>query len=432
MQKVIISVLLSLNLLVGVSAFAFQQNFNQWDLSRCIAHAQENSIQVKQALLEVASGKLDLVKSRSEWMPAVNASVSEDFVNTFDAATAGFSLSSNMPLYKGGAIQNGIKRSGLAVEQANLSVEESQKSITLSIVQAYLNVLYAKESFDYNNEVVAASQKQVDRIRELHKAGSVARKDLLQLEAQLASDSYSLVVAKNSVVSNTTTLKQLLELPVADTFNVFFPDLDVDDSAILLPSLHEAISAAMDAMPEIKNKRLGTAMAETDLKIAKSGYLPSLSLSAGYSTTYSSGLNSGFGNQLSENQMKKLGLTLSIPIFNRNTTRVSIQQSKISINRAQLQYCEAEKNLIQKVETVYQDAIAAISRYKSAKLKMNAAAESFMLSEEQFTLGMVNAVELLDAKTLFLNAKSELVQSKYTTVLNLKVLDFYMGNPITL
>jgi len=102
------------------------------------------------------------------------------------------------------------------------------------------------------------------------------------------------------------------------------------------------------------------------------------------------------------------------------------------LERAKLSYTETEKNLLQTVESVYQDAVAAVSRYKSAKIQLESAAESYSLSEQQFNLGMINIVELLDVKTSLLNAKSELVQAKYSVVLNLKILDFYMGKSITL
>ncbi|MGE0076806.1 MAG: TolC family protein [Bacteroidales bacterium] len=433
MQRIFSFLVLVLLGMVGcINVVAQQQSSDLWDLNRCITYAQDNSLQVKQMRLEVASNQQDLIKSKSEWLPSLNASVSEDFSNSLSSDNTGISLSSSMPIYSGGAIANGVKVSKLSVEQASLNVEQTQKDITLSIVQAYLNILYSKESLDYNKEVVATSEKQVQRTRELYKSGSVVRKDLAQMESQLSNDNYSLVVAQNSVVSNITVLKQLLEIPVMDTFKVAFPEVQVDYNLFVFPSKSEALESALATMPEIKSVKLGTNIAETELKIAKSSYYPSLSLSAGYSTNYSSSLDGGFGTQLSDNQIKKVGLTLSIPIFNRNSTKTSVQKSRISVEKAKLTYSETEKNLLQTVETVYQDAIAALSRYKSAEVQMEAATESYKLSEQQFNVGMINTVELLDVKTSLLDAKSELTQAKYAAILNLKILDFYMGKPISL
>ena len=217
------------------------QNYSNriWDLNNCINYALENNIQVKQKKLSVTSNELDLSKDKSAWLPSLNASISENLSKSKDktnadswAASSGtsFSLTASMPIYQGGTIKNNIRKSQLSVEQANVEVEITQKSIILSIVQAYLDVLYTKESVDYYGEVVLASQKQVERSKDLFNAGSIVRKDLAQMEAQLASDNYSLTVAINNLTSRTSDLKQLLEIPVADTFTVSFPEVQVIDS----------------------------------------------------------------------------------------------------------------------------------------------------------------------------------------------------------
>lgn len=427
--------------LLSNKTFAQESKKGLWDLNQCLSYALENNIQVKQQQLEVLSSEINLVKSKAERLPSLNASISENISNSKDITngtnwsssnSASFSINSNMSIYQGGATANSIKKSKLAVEQANVNVEVTQKNITLSIVQSYLNILYSKESLDYFNEVVSTSQKQVDRTSELYKAGSVVRKDLAQMEAQLSSDKYSLTVAKNNLISNTTTLKQLLEIPVTDTFNVSFPELEFIDSLIVLPKKLDAINSALSIMPEVRSSKINSSIAETNLKIAQSGYYPSLSLSAAYSTDYSSNLSNSFAPQLSDNQIQRVGLTLNIPIFNRYSTKTSVQQSRIGIEQAKLSSFETEKNLMQQVESVYQDAAAGISRYQSAKGQMESATESYKLSEQQFNLGMINIVELLKVKSTLLNAQMELIQAKYSAILNFKILDFYMGKTITL
>jgi outer membrane protein len=109
-----------------------------------------------------------------------------------------------------------------------------------------------------------------------------------------------------------------------------------------------------------------------------------------------------------------------------------VEISRISIDRANLTAQETQKNLLQKVETVYQNVISGKSRYDAAVQQNLSAAESYRLSEEQFNLGMINTVELLKAKTQLLSAQKDLVQAKYSLILNKKILDFYMGQQISL
>jgi len=396
------------------------------NLDQCLNYAIEHNIQVNKKKLAVQTSEMDLLKAKSDRLPNLDASVSESFTNSKDQSTGSWdlnngtslSISSNISVYNGGIISNSIKKSKLNVDIANLDIELTKNSIILSITQAYLNVLYAKESVDYSMEVLITSQKQVERARELIKVGAIAKTDLAQLEAQLAGDKYSLVVSQNSLISNTTNLKQLLEIPVTDTFSVAFPEIDIEREFSLLPSITDAFNTSLSVMPEMKISQLNQNSAEITLKIAKAGYLPSLSMNAGYSTDASYQSSKRFSNQLSNNQMQRLGLSLNIPIFSRNAAKTSVQETK--------------KNLLQDVETIYQNSVSGESRYDAATVQYSSANESYKISEEQFNLGMINSVDLLKAKNTLLNAKKELIQSKYSAILNRKMLDFYMGKPISL
>jgi len=185
-------------------------------------------------------------------------------------------------------------------------------------------------------------------------------------------------------------------------------------------------------MPEIKSSEINREVASINVKVAQAGYAPTLSLSANYSSDFSSLSSNSFSSQLSNNQMQRVGLSLSIPIFNRFSTKTTVQKSKINLKEAELSLLETKKNLLQTVETVYQNTVAGKSRYDAAIVQHSSANESYKISEEQFNLGMLNSVDLLKAKNTLLSAQKELVQSKYTAILNRKILDFYMGKPITL
>lgn len=421
-----------------------QETQNQtMTLDQCLNYAIEHNIQVNKKKFAVKTSEIDLLKAKSDRLPNLNAAISESFTSSKDqtigssgswdlSSGTSLSLSSNLSIYNGGVISNSIKKSELDVDIANLDIELTKNSIILSITQAYLNVLYAKESVDYSKEVLITSQKQVERARELVKVGSIAKTDLAQLEAQFAGDQYSLVVSQNSLISNTTSLKQLLEIPVTDTFSVAFPEIDFEREFSLIPSINDAFNTSLLVMPEMKISQLNQNLAEISLKIAKAGYLPSLSMNAGYSTDANDQISKSFSNQLSNNQMQRVGLSLNIPIFSRNANKASVQKSKINLEVSNLSAQESKKNLLQDVETIYQNSLSGKSRFEAATVQFSSANESYKISEEQFNLGMINSVDLLKAKNTLLNAKKELIQSKYSAILSRKMLDFYMGKPISL
>ena len=432
-------------LMAANNLVAQEQPIKAWDLNQCIGYALEHNIQVNKKVLAVSSSEADYLKTRSERLPNLSGSISESFTNSKvqSGGTTGplnwklnngttASLSSNISVYNGGVISNSIKQSKLNIDIANLDVELTKNSIILSITQAYLNVLYAKESVDYAKEILTTSQKQVDRGRELLRAGSKARTDQAQLEAQYASDQYSLVIAQNTFISNTTSLKQLLEIPVVDSFGITFPEIDLGKEFTSLPPINDAFNTSLSVMPDIQYSQLNKNVAEIDVKIAKAGYLPTLSMNANYSTDFSSQSSKVFNTQLSDNQMQRIGLTLNIPIFSKNVTSTSIQKSKINLEQADLSMQETKKNLLQNVENVYQNTITGKSRYDAAIVQFSSANESYKLSEAQFNLGMINTVDLLKVKNTVLSAKRELIQAKYSAILNRKILDFYMGKAISI
>jgi outer membrane protein len=428
----------SILLICGITPVVSQEvAIQDWDLNRCISYALDHNIQVSKKKLTVQASEANYYLAKSERLPNLNATVSQSFANSHSDGgwrsgnSTSAAINSSMTLYAGGSIMNGIRQSELEVALSNLDVETTRNSITLAITQAYLNTLYAKEAMDYYREVVATSERQVQRTRELLRAGSVARYDLAQIEAEYASNKYALVQAQNTLAARITALKQLLEIPVRDTFSVFFPELNITEN-MLLPSKGEAFDKALSVMPEVKGSQVSKRIAEVGLSIAKSGYLPRLSLNAGYSTGASSRGTGSFGTQLNNGQNQQLGFSLSVPIFNRNSTKVSVQKSLITLDQAELSRQETEKNLLQEVEAAYQNVENGLSRYQAARVQVEAAGESYRLAEEQFNLGMLNAIQLLNAKSSLLNAKKELIQSKYNVILSQKILDFYMGNPISL
>jgi len=439
-KKLLVAFQIILFLNTGDLAIAQESFSHPWDLNQCINYALEHNIQVNKKKLSVLTSEADLLKTKSERLPTINGSISESFSNAKDQLTGSWdltsgtsaSISSNLSIYNGGIISNSIKQSQINVDIANLDIEVTKNSITLSITQAYLNVLYSKESLDYSEEILSTSQKQVDRARELIKAGSIAKTDLAQLEAQFASDQYSVIVAKNNLIANKTNLKQLLEIPVTDTFKVNFPEIEFSEEYTPLPLIAEAFNASLNARPEIQISQLDKTSADINLKIAKAGYLPSLSMNANISTDYSNQISNSFGSQLNSNQMQRVGLSLNIPIFNRFSTKTTIQKSKINIQQTDLSIQETRKNLLQDVESIYQNSVAGKSRYDAAIIQFSSSHESYKLSEGQFNLGMINSFDLLKAKNSLLSAQKELIQSKYSAILNRKILDFYMGKSITL
>jgi outer membrane protein len=304
--------------------------------------------------------------------------------------------------------------------------------ISIAVVQAYVNVLYAYENLKYYKEVVDLSTKQVERSRRLLEAGSVSRRDIADMEAQLASDNYSVVTATNTLTQRITDLKTLLQIPVEQRFDVYIPEEEINVILDALPDIYDVYEATLRNVPDVKYSELQKQMAEIDLKSAKAGYLPTLSASASIGTSYMDPYSLSAGTQFSDNLNERIGLTLSIPIFNRFSTKANVARSKINIESASLTLDNTRNALLQEVERIYQETQAGQQRYLAAIAQKNASEESFSIAQEQYALGMLNSIELQQSRNMWLNANRELIQSRFNALLYRKILDYYLGIPLTM
>jgi outer membrane protein len=367
--------------------------------------------------------------------------VSQSLVNSKDADpvvggfatqasfSSNYGLNSSVTLYNGGYLKNNIKSKDLSVQIANLNVQETQNDISLSIAQAYFNILLAEENKVSLEAVLTTSQEQLKQGKTKYNAGSIARKDLVQIESQVATDEYNLVSAGNSVRLNKVSLKQILQLPVSYELNISTPDTIVASTSS--PALLNALEDAMNTRPEVKNKDLSVQLAQVELEKVKANVKPTVSLNAGMATGYSNNQNYHYFTQLNNNFYQSLGLSVSIPIYSRRTNKTNIEKWKIVIEQAKLSLQETKTVLGQQVEQAFINWQNAKAQFNAAESQLNASKESYDITNEQLRLGAMNLLEWQQQKSLYVQALQSYVQSKYMALLYNKVYEFYAGKGIS-
>ncbi len=413
-----------------------------WTLEECIAYAKKNNIQINTLRLNTSSAEEDLKQSRASVLPDLSGSVSQNLINRKNANvivggsqtqpdfSSSYGLNSSITLYNGGSLKNDIKAKELTLQSANLSVQQTENDITLSITQAYLNILLARETITYLKEVLATSQVQLKQGHQRFDAGSLARKDLAQLEAQTASDQYNLVNENNVYSLNVVALKQILQLPSSFTFNINIPDTIIVQQAIA--PLDASQAAAQNTRPEVKNGEIGVHIAQTELEIARAGIRPSVSIGAGLATGYSNGDSFKYIPQLNNNFYQSLAVTAGFPIYSRRIYRTAIAKSQIQIKQASLALLNTKTILDQEVEQAYINLMNAQAQYAAADTQLKANQEIYKITNAELELGAVNTLELQLQKNLYVQALQAFTQAKYTAVLYNKIYAFYTGVPVTL
>ena len=412
----------------------------QWRLKDCIEYARKNNISLATLRLTTRSAEEDLLQAKAAVLPNATGAVSESFVNRNKNSTTGISvqdnanfsgsygLNSSMVLYNGGYLKNDIRSKQFAVQSANLSVKETENSLTLSITQAFFNVLLAKETMTTFETLLSTSTGQLLQGQQRFDAGAIAKKELLQLQSQVASDQYNLINAENNFKLNTVDLKQLLLLPTSYHFQVTVPDTLVVETS--LTSLSEAQQLALQTRPEVKNKEIQIKISQTELAKIKASAKPMISLGAGLGTGYSINQGAIYFAQLNNNFNQSLGVSMAIPIYSRRVIKTNINRSRIQLQQSQLALLDTKIILDQLVERAYINLLNAKSQYTAASARLKTSEEIYFITNEQLKLGAVNALELLQQKNAYVQALTAFVQAKYTLALYNKIYEFYMGIPV--
>lgn len=419
-----------------------QSHAELWDLDRCIQYAVENNITIKQSELTKSIAENNLTQAQFSRLPSLSASgnqsltkgtsidpITSDFVSQTVQSTS-LSMNSQVTLFSGSKINNTIKQYSLIVQQNNLYIDEAKNNIILSVAQAYLQAFYYKEGIQTAEYNLATSEKQVQRSQALLDAGSISLSDVSSVKATYASNNYSLIAVKNQYAQQVLTLKQLLELEPEQSFELVFPDkLDL---SVVIPDKLEVYHTALESMPEIKSSKAQVSISALNVRLARASYYPTLSLSGSLSSGYTNTQEFTFAQQLDNNFNQRLGLTLSIPIFNNWQTKMNVKNSTLNVSIAELSLTAEKKALYQKIENAHQSAISAQAEMEAAAEETQAAKTALDLATQKFDLGSINALDLLVSQNTFITAQQKYLQTKYTTILYYQLLQFYQGNAIKL
>ena len=420
----------------------------KWSLQSCIDYAKRHNITIRRNRISALSAEEDVKTARAEWFPALSGSISQRIVNrpntemgtiisgdnitTSQSKTSyngSYGIDANWTLFNGGSRVNGIKQQKLNNRIAELAVTESENSIEESIMQLYMQILYAAEAVKVNRATLEVSTATWERGKQLQEAGSLSAADLAQLEAQVSNDNYAVVTAQATLQDYRLQLKQLLELDGAYEMALEMPELTTTDVLSPLPTKDDVYRAALALRPEIEAGKLEIEAADLGIKVARAGFIPSISLTAGIGSTNANGNDFTFSEQIKQNWNNSLGVTLSIPLFDRRQTRSAVNKAKLQKQTSQLDLMDRQKELYRSIETYWLDARSAQQQYEAATQQVKSAQASYDLVSEQFDAGMKNTVELLTEKNNLLNARQAQLQAKYMALLNAGLLRFYAGQP---
>lgn len=456
----------------------------KWTLREIIDYAIAHNLTVKRSTYAVETGEINYLQSKAVMLPTLNASGSYggNWGRTINPATNNFtekrtissnlSASASLLLWNGFRLFYGMKQSGTDLDATNQDLIKSRNDVILNVITLYLNVVFNKELYSVAQFQLKSTQEQLARTKKLSDAGSVPLGDVLNLEAQLATNEVNLIQQENALNLTLLQLKQALQLPSSTPMDVALPQVDIQTEAAITKSAEEIFEIATMSMPEIQAAELRKKSSMYAYRSTRGSLYPRLSLNGSFSTLYSDqfqrfvedgtsiisqpqiGIVQGtnqpvlvpvpvetpggsiqvptMGNQYRDNRGRSIGLSLSIPIFNGLSTRSSVQRAAINMNIADINLIETKNTLRQTVETAYNSAQAAIKTYQSTEKQVKARDEAFRMTKQRYGLGAINFVDYQIAENNLFQAQSDLLRAKYDFIFRKKVLDFYQGLPLGL
>ncbi len=410
-----------------------QAPVHRFTLGDCLDYALHNNYRRQSLKLSEESAQAGYDQSKLNRIPSLNASASESFSNSDAGSSWGgsYGVNAGVTLFNGGAVNNTIEQSRLSAEQSGYVTSQYENTLTVQILQAFLAVLGNDELLKYQESVVEASAEQVKQGKAQLDAGQILESDYLLLEAQYANDRNNISDTRIARDKSLLTLKALLSMNPFEELQVISPDTAAIDAMSLIPGVDLVIERAMTTLPDLRISQYSVDIATTNVKLSKAGYYPSLKMSAGLGSGYTGG-NGMWNSQVSDRFNQSAGISLSVPIFNNGSTRTKVTQSRIALRQAELDRKQTELDMIQEVTNEHQDVVAAWNKYKTTGVRQNAYLRTFEAYRVQFENDAITPVDLLQQQNNYISAMNDYIQSKYSFMLKRKILDVYMGVPVTM
>lgn len=437
--KVLFMILCQLSIVSYQLSIARAQHV--WTYDECIQYAIDNNIDIKQKAVDIEMQKNQLNTTENDWLPSVNVVAAQRFSFGNAFASTGTMASSNqvynadlsytnatadleMPVFDGFRRKNQKLADHWSVQQATASLLYARKTLTIQIATYYLQALYEKGMMEVAQTQVETSRQLCEKTKTLVDDGRNPKSDLADAEAQLAADEYELTEAQGRYKIALLTLSQLLNLETVEGFDIADISFNPPPSTLHLPP------STIEQFPSIVAGKALVEKSRYDIETARAGYYPKVDFRASLNTYYLNFFHEshpdGFGAQWWNNKSEVVGLHLTIPVFDRFSTRNNIRKAKMAYTKSQLALEDSRQQLRKEMDQAYYNAVNAQSKYASAKKSEEASQLSCAYEKDKYEAGRSTIYDLTQANQRLRKAREDAVQAKYENIIRRKILEVYL------
>ena len=419
-------------------------NAKKWTLKECINYAEQHSLDIAKAQAQAEQAKVDVLQKQAEWLPSLSASTSHSLnYSPFLKEQAGmdvdklsyngsYGVNAGWTVWNGNQTANNIRLAKLSAEQSELQSEMLLNNIKEQATQLYVQILYTEEALKVNRELLEQDETLYRRGEELLKQGQIAKYELLELQTQVANGQYDIVSTETQIEQYKLQLKHLIDFPSDKPFDVATVSISDEQALAAIPTAAAVHEKALMVRPEVREADLAIQQSELSYSIAKAGYLPTVSMSAGLGTNHSSGNHSDYFEQMKRSFDASVGISLSVPILDNRHNKSNVQKADINRTLAKLDRDELDYDLYNTIANYRLQAVNNQQKFQAGLARLKYNKENYAAIFEKARIGTMNIVETFNARTNLLNAQQDVLQSKYLTVYNMQMLRLYSGEEVEL
>jgi outer membrane protein len=430
--------LLALSMLLASGAFA--QQVRRITFNEAVRIALDQNSQLKRVANMAELQAVSVSRQRMNFFPDLNLSTSgsQNYGRNFlpeegrivDQTTEylNFGVSSGINLFRGFADVAGLRQAQLQLEARELDFDRARQTVVFNVMSNYLQLIERNEQIRVLTENLDAQRQQLAQIEEFVRVGARPISDLYQQQALEANAELNLLNAERLAQISEVNLIQVLEL---DPFGAYeFAAPEVDESAIggVNYDLDNLLRQAFGRRPDLRATEIGIVAAEQGIRVARSSMWPNVSMRLNYGSNYTTADRVfGLWDQLDNRRGGGIGLSLSVPLFDRFSTRNSVQQARVQYDNARLDLDLLQHNVAVQVRQAYLDQVSAEKRLDVSDKQERSAALALEAAQERYNVGAATLVELSQARAAFVQAQSERVRARYDYLFQGRLIDYYLG-----
>ncbi|MBW4888179.1 TolC family protein [Mucilaginibacter sp. HMF5004] len=426
-------------------------------LQKAVQLTLDNNLQIKQSQFNEAIDNENYKQAKNNRLPnlSANPQASFNFGRSVDPSTNQFvnqsifglsgNVSSQVLLFQGGLLRNQILESKLLLDVDKSNTAKVKNDLVLNVITTYLQVLSNQDLVKAAEQQIDIANQTLDKVQKNFDVGNNTLADLSQSKATVSTSQLNLTTAQNQLDISILTLKQFMEMDPATQIAVERPDISKLTDVKTMYDAQAVFNSALAVNPDVRLATVQKQAAEQNIAVAKSYYYPSLAMFGSFGSNYSNArklTTTGpggvvfvpypFTDQISDNFNQSLGVSLQIPIFTRFATRTNVKKAQINFQLSQVSEQLAKNNLNKTIAQAVLDVRAADKKYISAQQTFQSNKDAYNVTQQRYTVGLVNSLDYNTALTNLNKSEFDMIQARYEVIFRSKVIDYYLGNTITL